>query len=86
MTYSFNPRWTMEAKYSESILLNKPIEKLFGVNYESCCWGIRIFASHTTNNNFEEPDNAVFFELTLKGLGQVDSQVGNIFTNYNPSF
>lgn len=86
MIYPINPRWTVEAKYSESILLDKPIEKLFGVNYESCCWGIKIFASQTTDSNFKVTDNAVFLVLTLKGLSQIDSRVGSIFTNYNPSF
>jgi LPS-assembly protein len=90
MVYPINPRWTMVAKYSESILFNKPVENLFGVNYESCCWGIKILASQISNDSFTETDNSVFFELTLKGLGQssrtLDSQLTNAIPGYNPNF
>lgn len=90
MVYPINPRWTMVAKYSESILLDKPVENLFGVNYESCCWGIKILASQTSNDTFTETYNAIFFELTLKGLGQsgrtLDSQLTSAIAGYNPNF
>ena len=80
----------MVAKYSESILFNKPDENLLGVNYESCCWGIKMLASQTSNDSFTETDNAVFIELTLKGLGQssqvLDSQLANAIVGYNPNF
>ena len=90
MVYPINPRWTMVAKYSESILFNKPDENLLGVNYESCCWGIKMLASQTSNDSFTETDNAVFISLTLKGLGQssqvLDSQLANAIVGYNPNF
>ncbi|MFT4606609.1 MAG: LPS-assembly protein [Urechidicola sp.] len=90
MVYPINPRWMMVAKYSESILFNKPVENLFGVNYESCCWGIKILASQTSNDTFTKTDNALFFELSLKGLGQygrtLDSQLTNAIPGYNPNF
>jgi LPS-assembly protein len=90
MVYPINPRWTMVAKYSESILLNETDENLLGLNYESCCWGIKMLISQTSNDNFTETDDAVFFELTLKGLGQssqtLDSQLAEAIVGYNPNF
>jgi LPS-assembly protein len=90
MVYPINPRWTMVAKHSESILLNKTDENLLGLNYESCCWGIKMLISQTSNDNFTETDDAVFFELTLKGLGQssqtLDSQLAEAIVGYNPNF
>ncbi|MFT4650380.1 MAG: LPS-assembly protein [Flavobacteriales bacterium] len=90
MVYPINPRWMMVAKYSKSILQDKPIENLFGVNYESCCWGIKILVSQTSNDTFTKTDNAVFFEFTLEGLGQsgriLDSQLTNAIPGYNPNF
>jgi LPS-assembly protein len=90
LVYPINPRWTMVAKYSESILFNKPDENLLGMNYESCCWGIKMLASQTSNDSFTETDNAVFIQLTLKGLGQssqiLDSQLANAIVGYNPNF
>jgi LPS-assembly protein len=88
--YPINERWTLLAKYHESILFDKPVENLFGLNYESCCWGIKILASQTSNDTFTETDNAVFFELTLKGLGQagqaLDSRLQSAIPGYQPNF
>lgn len=86
MTYSINPRWTVLAKYSRSILLGEPLEHLLGVNYESCCWGIKIIASQTSNDIFTEEENAVFFEFTLKGLTKIYSKVRNVVPNTDPNF
>ena len=90
IVYPINPRWTMLAKYSESLLFEEPIENLFGVSYESCCWGIKILSSQTSNDTFTEKDDAIFFELTLKGLGQssrtLDSQLTSAIPGYNPNF
>jgi LPS-assembly protein len=84
VVYPINPRWTMVAKYSESILLAQTIESQLGVNYESCCWGIKIIASQTADDLFTETVNAVFFELTLKGLSKIYSQVKNVVPENNP--
>jgi len=90
MVYPINPRWTMVAKYSKSILFDEIDENLLGVNYESCCWGIKMLASQTSNDDFTKTDNAVFIQLTLKGLGQssqiLDSQLANAIVGYNPNF
>ena len=88
--YPISPQWTLLAKYHESLLLEKPIENLFGLNYESCCWGIKILASQTSNDTFTETDKAIFFELTLKGLGQsgrtLDSQLQSAIPGYEANF
>ena len=90
MVYPINPQWTLVAKYHRSILFDKPVENLFGVNYESCCWGIKILASKTSNDTFTETDSAIFFELTLKGLGQagraLDNQLTEAIPGYEPNF
>jgi LPS-assembly protein len=90
MVYPINPRWMMVAKYSTSIFHDKPIDNLFGVNYESCCWGIKILARQISNDTFTITDSAVFFEFTLKGLGQssriLDSQLANAIPGYKANF
>ncbi|NNE64296.1 MAG: hypothetical protein HKN34_09450, partial [Gammaproteobacteria bacterium] len=58
--------------------------------YESCCWGLKILASQVSDDDFEETDRALFFELTLKGLTQagkdVDAHLSNVVPGYQPRF
>ena len=90
--YPVNERWTLLAKYHQSLLFDRPVEKLLGINYESCCWGLKILAGQTADEDedFAELDNSIYFELTLKGLSQVgrdiDQQLTNAIPGYRPGF
>jgi LPS-assembly protein len=88
--YPLNDRWTVVAKYHQSLLFDEPVENLFGLSYESCCWGFKILARQSSDDNFIEIDQTIYFELTLKGLSQVgqefDTKLMNSIPGYQPQF
>ena len=84
--YPLNDRWAIVAKYHQSQLFDKPVENLFGLSYESCCWGFKILASQTSDDNFIETDQAIYFELTLKGLSQVGQDIDKELSNSIPGY
>jgi len=94
--YAINDSWAIVAKQEDTELFNKPVENSFGVNnlfgisYESCCWGLKILASEVSDEEFIEVEEAIFFELTLKGLTQagqnVDSYLKTEIPGYKPQF
>ena len=84
--YPLNDRWTIVAKYHQSLLFEEPVENLFGLSYESCCWGFKILASQTSDDDFIEIDRTIYFELTLKGLGQVGQNIDTRLTNSIPGY
>ncbi len=88
--YPMNQSWTLVAKYHQSLLFDKPVENLIGLGYESCCWGLKILASQVSDDDFEETDQALFFELTLKGLTQagkdIDTRLRRVVPGYRPRF
>jgi LPS-assembly protein len=92
LAYPINERWTLVAKYHESLLFNKPVENLLGISYESCCWGLRILAGQTGEDidDFDETTNSIFLELTFKGLSQagqdIDTQLIEAIPGYSPRF
>ncbi len=92
LVYPVNERWTLVAKYHRSLLFKKPVENLVGINYESCCWGLKILAGQTgeEGDDFAETDSSIYFEITFKGLSQVgqdiDTQLRNAIPGYSPGF
>ncbi len=90
--YPVNERWTLIAKYHRSLLFDQPVEYLLGLNYESCCWGLKILAGQTGDpiDDFAETDSGIYFQFTFKGLshaGQdVDGQLQNAIPGYFPKF
>ncbi|MDH3630092.1 MAG: LPS-assembly protein LptD [Gammaproteobacteria bacterium] len=92
MVYPVNERWTLIGKYQRSLLFDRPIEKLLGINYESCCWGLKILARESADEDedFIEPEKSIYFEITFKGLSQlgrdIDQQLGGAIPGYRPGF
>jgi len=92
VVYPINERWTLIAKHQQSLLFDRPVENLLGINYESCCWGIKILAGQIGDefDNFVETDNSIFFELTLKGLSQagtdIDTKLRDAIPGYSSNF
>jgi len=88
--YPLSTRWTGFAKRQHSIREDKPVQNLFGLAYESCCWGFKMLYEESSDNNFEETDRTVFFQLTLKGLSSagkdIDSLLENGILGYQPAF
>jgi LPS-assembly protein len=92
--YPLNDRWTIVAKYHQSLLdpglvklgTEETVENLFGLSYESCCWGLKILASQTSDDNFIEIDRTIYIELTLKGLGQVGQNIDTRLRNSIPGY
>ena len=92
LVYPVNERWTLVAKYHRSLLFNKPVENLVGINYESCCWGLKILAGQTgeDTDDFAVTTNSIFLELTFKGLSQagedIDTQLRRAIPGYQSRF
>ena len=47
------------------------LEAFAGVEYESCCWALRVLGRHYVRNIEGESNNALYVELELKGLGAI---------------
>ena len=92
MVYPINERWTVVAKYQRSLRFEQAVENLLGINYESCCWGLKILAGQSgdKDDEFAETDNSIYFELTLKGLSKagrdIDAQLRDAIPGYTPVF
>lgn len=72
--------WTLIANYYRDINLHRTIESFVGLQYESCCWAIRLQAYRQLNTNYEqntminavaqeEFNSGIAFSFQIKGLG-----------------
>lgn len=50
---------------------SQTLEALGGIEYESCCWAVRVTAREFVRDRDAETRRAVFLELHLKGLGSL---------------
>ena len=64
---------------------------LYGLEYESCCWAVRLVAGRTfvglNQNNNPTFNNAIYFQWQFKGLGSVgSSDPASLLVNNIPGY
>ena len=88
--YRLNRQWNLFAKYHQSRFHDAPVDHLLGFSYETCCWGLKMLAREFSDDDFEQQDRSIYFELTLKGLGQsgkrINQHLENAILGYNSKF
>ncbi len=63
--------WRLYGRLLYSLRDDNAIEQFAGVEYGSCCWGLRAVARRYVSNRTGARDTGVFLQLELKGLSSV---------------
>lgn len=90
-SWPLTEKWSTVGAYSHNISKNYSMMSLLGVQYDSCCWAMRVLGGRTFKNlnaGFEPQYNDnVYFQVLLKGLGSVaNNDPYNILTTYIPGY
>ncbi len=64
-------RWNAVGRYDYSILDQEPLDSFIGLEYETCCWGLRLVYRRYLASRTGEYDTAIALQLVLKGLTNV---------------
>jgi len=67
--YPISPAWSVIGRYYYSLTDNRLLESIAGFQWDSCCLAARVVARRYLRNRQGEMNNALMFELELKGLG-----------------
>ena len=60
--------WRAVGRFNYALDLETDLETFAGIEYESCCWGLRLVGRRYLSNTEGEHTNAIFLQLELKGL------------------
>ncbi len=67
-------RWNFVGRYNYSFRDDEVLEQFFGLEYESCCWGLRLVSRRHISTRDGTRDSSFGLQLVLKGLSSVGSQ------------
>lgn len=79
-SWPMNPQWSVLGQWRYDIASGSNLESLFGFEYDSCCWGVRLVGrrhlNEDVNGNTDEVvssnyDNGVYLQFEFKGLGSL---------------
>jgi LPS-assembly protein len=59
-------RWRLLGAYSYSLLEDQTLERLAGLEYEACCWLVRVLSQSYIVRSTGQTDTTVSFQFELK--------------------
>ena len=64
-----NERWNVLTRLKYSLDESDLLEAQAGIEYEGCCWAVRLIARRYLRSRGGDERDALYLELNLKGLG-----------------
>jgi LPS-assembly protein len=64
-------RWRFVGRYNYSLRDDKALEQFYGLEYESCCWGLRLVSRRHISTRDGTRDSSIGLQLVLKGMTSV---------------
>jgi len=78
MVMPINEHWRAVARWNYDLQEKRNLEQLIGVEYDTCCWKLRLAGRRFNQNTDEDYNNTIELQLVLKGLGQLGSPIGDL--------
>jgi LPS-assembly protein len=79
-------RVAMVGRWYYSMKDSRSLETLGGIEYESCCWGLRVVGRRFLRNSQGEFDNGVFMQVQFRGLGGLGQSADSFLTRGIPGY
>jgi len=70
-TWPLSTNWNFVGRYNFSFRDREALEQFFGLEYESCCWGIRLVTRRHISTRDGTRDSSFGLQLVLKGMSSV---------------
>ncbi len=78
MVLPINDHWRTVARWNYDIEEKRNLELLAGIEYDTCCWKLRLAGRRYNQNTEKDYNNSIEIQLVLKGLGQIGSPIGEL--------
>ncbi len=81
--------WNLYGRMLYSLRDRSAIDQFAGLEYSSCCWGVRVVARHYLSTRTGQQDTGIYLQLELKGLSNVgtaaDAFLERAIRGYSPT-
>ncbi len=77
----FTSRWTLLGRLNYSLRDDATLERLIGLEYQSCCWGLQLVSRKFISRRSGESDSSFILQIQLKGLSKIGSRASNVLNN-----
>lgn len=79
-------RFALIGRWNFSLPERQTLEAVGGIEYESCCWGLRVVARRFLRNSEGEFDSGLFAQVHFRGLGGFGRKSGSFLRRAIPGY
>ncbi len=76
-----SPKWRLATRWLYSIRQSRTREALLGLEYNNCCWAIRVMGRQYASQQSTELNTSVGLQIELKGLTRIGSSLDKQFSD-----
>ena len=73
IAWPLGKKWSAIGRYNYSLKDSEPLNRYAGLEYETCCWAIRLVGQRSIVRSSGESDTSVSFQFELKGFSNIGS-------------
>ena len=88
-SWPLSQTWNFVGRYNYSIRDEQALEQFYGLEYESCCWGIRLVSRRFISTRDGTKDSSIGLQLVLKGMMSVGTAADRLLEHgilgYSPN-
>ena len=77
-SWPLSQSWNFVGRYNYSLRDREVLEQFFGLEYESCCWGLRLVTRRYVSTREGTQDSSFGLQLVLKGMASVGTSADRI--------
>ncbi len=77
-SWPLTQRWNFVGRYNYSFRDKELLEQFFGLEYESCCWGLRVVSRRHLSTRDGTSDSSFGLQLVLKGMTSLGTAVDRL--------
>lgn len=74
-------RWHMIGRWNYSQRDKRLLEAFAGVEYQDCCWALRLVSRRYLNGAADDYENSAFIQLELKGMTSIGRGIESLLEN-----
>ncbi len=78
LSWPVGENWNVVGRYNFSFRDDEALEQFFGIEYESCCWGLRLVSRRHISTRDGTQDSSIGLQLVLKGMASVGTAADKV--------
>ena len=81
VSWPVSKRWNVVGRYNYSFRDKEALEQFVGIEYDSCCWGIRLVTRRFISTRDGTRDTSIGLQLVLKGMTSLGTKADRFLEN-----